>query len=91
MNGEKKMAKVRCKACGTEIEVIQTNKGKSCGCDNHTYLKIDRNGLPGVTADDLNLVTSIEGFSKPKSKKVDKPVPSDYTKRVPRKLEFEVR
>lgn len=85
------MAKIRCNACGVELEVTQTNKGKSCGCENHTYLKMDRNGLPGITADDLSLITTIEGFAKPKEKKVDRNPLQDYNKRVPRKLEFEIR
>jgi len=85
------MAKVRCKACGIELEVTQTNKGKSCGCDNHTYLRIDRNGLPVLSAEDLSLVTTIDGFTKIKEKKIDKNPLEDYNKRVPRKLEFEIR
>ncbi len=85
------MARVRCKSCGVELEVTQTNKGKSCGCDNHTYLRIDRNGLPVLSANDLSQVTSIEGFSKPKKKKIDTEPSIDYNKRVPRKLEFEIR
>ena len=85
------MAKIRCKSCGVELEVTQTNKGKSCGCDNHTYLRVDKNGLPGITADDLSLVTIIEGFSRPKDKKVASNPLTDYNKRVPRKMEFEIR
>lgn len=85
------MAKIRCNACGTDLEVTQSGKGKGCGCDNHTYLSIDRNGLPAITAEDLTLVTSINGFTKHKERKLDTTPVSGYTKRVPRKLEFEIR
>ena len=85
------MARIRCNACGTEIEVYQANKSKSCGCDNRTLLRLDRNSLPIITANDLSLVTAIDGIGKPKEKKVDTPLPSGYTKRIPRKMEFEIR
>jgi DNA-directed RNA polymerase subunit RPC12/RpoP len=85
------MAKIRCKACGTEIEVTQANKSKACGCSNQTLLRLDRNGMPIITGDDLTLVTAIDGLSKPKEKKLDISPVSGYTKRVPRKLDFEVR
>ena len=85
------MAKIRCNACGTEIEVIQSSKGKGCGCDNHTYLSIDRNGLPSITAENLSVVTAISGFTKPKEKRIDTTPSPGYTKRVPRKLDFEIR
>ena len=85
------MARIRCNACGTEIEVYQANKSKSCGCDNHTLLRLDRNSLPIITGNDLSLVTAIDGIGKSKEKKLDTiPVPG-YTKRIPRKLDFEVR
>ena len=85
------MAKIRCNACGTEIEVYQANKSKACGCDNHTLLRLDRNSLPIITGDDLSVITAIDGISKPKEKKLDTPPVTGYTKRVPRKLDFEVR
>lgn len=85
------MAKIRCNACSIELEVTQSSKGKGCGCNNHTYLSIDRNGLPSITAEDLSLVTAISGFTKPKEKKLDTTPVSGYTKRIPRKLDFEIR
>jgi hypothetical protein len=85
------MARIRCNACGTEIEVTQANKSKACGCDNHTLLRLDRNGLPIITGEDLSKVVTIDGFSKPKAKKLDNQIPPEYTKRIPRKMEFEVR
>jgi hypothetical protein len=85
------MARIRCNACGTELEVYQANKSKACSCDNHTMLRLDRNGLPVITGNDLSLVTGIEGVSKPKEKKLDTSTPMEYTKRIPRKMEFEVR
>ena len=85
------MAKIRCNACGVELEVYQANKSKACGCDNHTLLRLDRNNLPIITGNDLSLVTAVDGIGKPKEKKLDiQPIPP-YTKRVPRKLDFEVR
>jgi hypothetical protein len=85
------MARIRCNACGTEVEVTQANKSKACGCDNHTLLRLDRNGLPIITGNDLSLVTAIDGIGKPKEKKVDISPVTNYTKRIPRKLEFEIR
>jgi hypothetical protein len=85
------MARIRCNACGTEIEVYQANKSKACGCDNHTLLRLDRNNLPVITGNDLSLVTAIDGVGKPKEKKLDNSIPSGYTKRIPRKLDFEIR
>jgi DNA-directed RNA polymerase subunit RPC12/RpoP len=85
------MAKIRCSACGTEIEVTQANKSKACGCSNQTFLRLDRNGMPIITGNDLSFVTAIEGISKPKEKKLDTTPTSGYTKRVPRKLDFEIR
>jgi len=85
------MAKIRCNACGVEIEVTQANKSKSCGCDNHTLLRLDRNGLPIITSNDLSLVTAINGIGKLKEKKLDISLSSGYTKRIPRKLDFEIR
>jgi hypothetical protein len=85
------MAKIRCNACGTEIEVTQANKSKSCGCDNQTMLRLDRNGMPVITGLDLSLVLEINGISKPKVKKLDNQSVEGYTKRIPRKLDFEIR
>jgi hypothetical protein len=85
------MARIRCNACGTELEVYQANKSKACACDNHTMIRLDRNGLPIITGNDLSLVTGIEGVSKPKEKKLDNQLPMDYNKRIPRKMEFEIR
>jgi hypothetical protein len=85
------MAKIRCNACGVELEVYQANKSKACGCDNHTLLRLDRNGLPVISSEDLSKVVTVDGFSKPKDKKLDTPPIPSYTKRVPRKLDFEVR
>ena len=85
------MAKIRCNACGTEIEVFQANKSKACGCDNHTLLRLDRSGSPVITGEDLSVITAIDGISKPKEKKLDTTPVSGYTKRVPRKLDYEVR
>ncbi len=70
------MAKIRCNACGTEIEVFQANKSKACGCDNQTLLRLDRNSMPIITALDLSLVVEINGISKPKVKKLDKRIRS---------------
>ena len=47
--------------------------------------------MPIITGDDLTLVTAIDGLSKPKEKKLDTTPVSGYTKRVPRKLDYEVR
>lgn len=85
------MARIRCNACGTEIEVYQANKSKACGCDNGTLLRLDRNGLPIITANDLSLITAIDGVGKPKEKKIDNALGLGYTKRIPRKLDFEIR
>jgi hypothetical protein len=85
------MAKIRCNACGTEIEVTQANKSKACGCDNQTMLRLDRNSMPIITALDLSLVVEINGISKPKVKKLDNQPVAGYTKRIPRKLDFEIR
>ena len=85
------MAKIRCNACGTELEVFQANKSKACSCDNHTMLRLDRNGLPIITGNDLSLVTGVEGVGKTKEKKVDNTPVTGYTKRIPRKMEFEIR
>jgi hypothetical protein len=85
------MAKIRCNACGTEIEVYQTNKSKSCGCDNRTLLRLDRNGLPIITANDLSLIIAIDGVGKLKEKKIDNSFMAGYNKRIPRKLNFEIR
>jgi len=85
------MARIRCNACGIEIEVTQANKSKACGCDNHTLLRLDRNSLPIISAEDLSLVTSIDGFVKSKEKRVDTQPVTGYTKRIPRKLDFEIR
>jgi hypothetical protein len=54
-------------------------------------LRLDRNGLPVISSEDLSKVVTIDGFSKPKSKKLDIDAVPPYTKRVPRKLDFEVR
>jgi hypothetical protein len=85
------MARIRCNACGTEIEVTQANKSKACGCDNHTLLRLDRNGLPIISGNDLSVITAIDGVGKSKEKKLDNSAVSSYTKRIPRKLEFEIR
>jgi hypothetical protein len=47
--------------------------------------------MPIITALDLSLVVEINGISKPKVKKLDNPPVSGYTKRVPRKLDYEVK
>ena len=86
-----KMAKIRCNACNTDIEVTQANKSKSCGCDNHTLLRLDRNGVPIVSGNDLSLIIGIDGVGKQKEKRVDKPPMPEYNKRIPRKLDFEIR
>jgi len=85
------MARIRCNACGTEIEVTQANKSKSCGCDNHTLLRLDRTGMPIISGIDLSLITAIDGVGKPKEKKVDTTPASGYNRRIPRKLDFEIR
>lgn len=85
------MAKIRCNACGVEIEVLQANKSKACGCDNHTLLRLDRTGMPVISGNDLSLITGIDGVGKPKEKKLDNALGSGYTKRIPRKLDFEIR
>ena len=85
------MARIRCNACGTEIEVYQANKSKACGCDNRTLLRLDRNSMPIITADDLSLITAIDGLAKPKEKRVDTQPVSGYTRRIPRKLDYEVK
>jgi hypothetical protein len=85
------MARIRCNACGVELEVFQANKSKACGCDNHTLLRLDRNGLPVITGNDLSVITAVDGISKPKEKKLDMVPVSGYTKRIPRKLDFEIR
>jgi len=85
------MARIRCNACGTEIEVTQANKSKSCGCDNQTLLRLDRSGMPIISGIDLSVITAIDGVGKPKEKKVDTIPDPSYTKRIPRKMEFEIR
>jgi hypothetical protein len=85
------MARIRCNACGVEIEVLQANKSKACGCDNQTLLRLDRSGMPIISGNDLSVITAVDGVGKPKEKKVDNPPPTGYTKRIPRKLEFEIR
>ena len=85
------MARIRCNACGTEIEVTQANKSKACGCDNQTLLRLDRSGMPIISGNDLSVITAVDGVGKSKDKKVDNSLPSGYTKRIPRKMEFEVR
>jgi hypothetical protein len=85
------MAKIRCNSCNVELEVTQANKSKACGCDNHTLIRLDRNGMPVISGNDLSLITSIDGFGKSKEKKLDNITPTEYTKRIPRKLEYEVR
>ena len=85
------MARIRCNACGTEIEVYQANKSKACGCDNHTLLRLDRNGLPIISGADLSVITAIDGVGKQKEKKLDTPSATGYTRRIPRKMEFETR
>lgn len=83
------MTRIRCNSCNTELEVTQPNKTKACGCDNQTLLRLDRNGMPVISGNDLSLITSIEGFVKPK--KVDIKSDMEYNKRIPRKLDYEVR
>ena len=85
------MTRIRCNSCRTELEVTQPNKTKACGCDNQTLLRLDRNGMPVISGNDLSLITSIDGFSKPKEKKVDTKSDMEYNKRIPRKLDYEVR
>ena len=86
------MAKIRCNSCNTELEVTQSNKSKACGCDNHTLLRLDRNGMPVISGNDLSVITSIDALTKSKEKKLDKKLDMDYTpKRIPRKMEFETR
>ena len=86
------MSKIRCNSCNTELEVTQPNKSKACGCDNHTLIRLDRNGMPIISGNDLSLIVSIDAINKPKEKKLDKSSEVDYTpKRIPRKMEFEVR
>ena len=85
------MTRIRCNSCRTELEVTQPNKAKACGCDNQTLLRLDRNGMPVISGNDLSLITSIDGFSKPKEKKVDTKSDIEYNKRIPRKLDYEVR
>ena len=84
------MARIRCNSCNTELEVIQSNKSKACGCDNQTLLRLDRNGMPVISGLDLSLIVSIDAM--PREKKLDKKDTSLYTpKRIPRKMEFETR
>jgi hypothetical protein len=85
------MARIRCNACGADLEVLQANRSKSCGCDNQTLLRLDRSGMPIISGIDLSLITAIDGVGKPKEKKVDTTPVSGYTRRIPRKLDFEVR
>ena len=47
--------------------------------------------MPVITALDLGLVVEINGISKLKVKKVDIRPGTEYNKRVPRKLDFEIR
>tara|TARA_B100002019_G_scaffold259685_1_gene245250 strand:+ start:373 stop:516 length:144 start_codon:yes stop_codon:yes gene_type:complete len=47
--------------------------------------------MPVISGNDLSLITSIDGFSKPKEKKVDTKSDIEYNKRIPRKLDYEVR
>ena len=47
--------------------------------------------MPIISGIDLSLITAIDGVGKPKEKKLDNSIPSGYTKRIPRKLDFEIR
>ena len=47
--------------------------------------------MPIISGNDLSVITAVDGVGKPKDKKVDNSLPSGYTKRIPRKMEFEVR
>jgi hypothetical protein len=47
--------------------------------------------MPIISGIDLSLITAIDGVGKPKEKKVDTPQVSGYTRRIPRKLDFEIR
>jgi len=47
--------------------------------------------MPIISGIDLSLITAIDGVGKPKEKKADISPVSGYTKRIPRKLDFEIR
>lgn len=63
---EQQIAKVRCIACNAVLVAEKTLRGSACGCDNHTYVSIDRHGQVNITATDLGLVELVQGCSKPK-------------------------
>ena len=82
--------RIRCKACGKELEAVKEYKGQSCHCSNETYIRMDKYGQPVIMARDLSQVEIIEGLIH-KKKEVDKTDTLPYTKRKPRKLDYEVR
>jgi len=47
--------------------------------------------MPIISGNDLSVITGIDGAGKPKEKKIDTQSVSGYTKRIPRKMEFEIR
>jgi len=47
--------------------------------------------VPIVSGNDLSLIIGIDGVGKQKEKRVDKPPMPEYNKRIPRKLDFEIR
>jgi hypothetical protein len=83
------MARIRCNSCNTELEVTQPNKSKACGCDNQTLLRLDRDSMPVISGIDLSLIVSIDVLHR--EKKIDKQLESGYNKRIPRKLNYEVK
>ena len=82
--------RIRCKVCGKELEAVKEYKGQSCRCTNETYIRIDKYGQPVIMATDLSQVEVIDGIIS-KKKELDKPESMPYTKRKPRKLDYEVR
>jgi hypothetical protein len=47
--------------------------------------------MPIISGNDLSHITAVDGVGKPKEKRVDNPPVAGYTKRIPRKLDFEIR
>jgi hypothetical protein len=82
--------KIICKICNKELEVFKSHSIQSCHCSNETCVRIDRYGQPIITANDLTKVQMVDAI-KPSKKTIDKPNDMQYTRRVPRKLDFEIR
>ena len=80
--------KVRCRACGKELE---SNSGKtySCGCPN--MMTIRGSNVSAVNMDDIILINSHKKTVKEGLTDQDMQWQEDRRKRKVRRLDFEVR